>query len=145
MIKASDFRLGNWVKTNDGCECIVSSIKDSHIEGDIIQSNGEKGVRNTIPISELEGICLTNSILSECKFNCNEMKAIELNVYTFDLEKKNIRINIFEQDEEFRLFISTPSFERKYNKEVALISISFVHQLQNIFFATTGEELKINI
>lgn len=124
MIKQNELRLGNYVKTiHDTLDIIkVTEIKES-----VIYSDKTKG----ISYGSLLPIPLTREILLKCGFEQSEWD----NYSTFR--------NLFCQEGSIVI-----SLKNKYI-EIGDLTLDFkikhLHQLQNLYFALTNEELKINL
>ena len=128
-MKATELRIGNYVfyeaPINNGC-VEVHSIK---ILTHRIDINGR-------PQSYYKPIPLTEEIILKCSFSMKygtdpqEQNALKV----FSLE--NLEILKFELDKFF--FFST-------GKGLIHTNIKYLHQLQNLYFALTGQELEINL
>ena len=137
MIQSNDLRLGNKVLWND-LICTVAGIQyfidaDENKEGHIVDlyNNGE--MVQTPYVSYINPIPLTPEILEKCGF---ENKKLGKDYWELPNEKC---INGW--SEEFTFYL--PYFEM--NTYTGTVSIKALHQLQNLYFALTGEELKINL
>ena len=65
--------------------------------------------------------------------------------YCFDIEiNDRLKINIINYDKNsgFLSYLCTISQDEYFGHEI-LLNIKYIHQLQNLYFALTGEELKI--
>ena len=115
MIKANELRIGNWVNDKIGLVTI-----------------GENGKINFADV--YEPIPLTPEILEKCGFKTNKLQ--------------NLFKRVKEKTEGMKSEIHLGDYydERKYYYLVGLnIRIIYLHQLQNLYFALTNEELIINL
>lgn len=125
-IKANELRIGNWVYGSSGKKLIkIDYIKFDRIGMRLI-GEGYAGLisesyEETIAFSK--PIPLTEEILLKCGFEK------ESDAYTY---------KYFELSYDF--YCAVNSCEYTIGEK-----INSVHQLQNLYFALTGEELKINL
>jgi hypothetical protein len=115
-MKATELRIGNWVKQPNGI-IEVFTVSDSDDEGDI----------NSYLEDEIEPIPLTEEWLVSFGFIDDKI--------TFEL--KGFMLGWYRNDEFYYLPTNQINVRNK-------IQIKYVHQLQNLYFALTGEELTIN-
>lgn len=136
MIQANELRIGNWVKRYDGVDIQVSNIGKVGLGLDI----GPKGMPIYLEWSKFEPIPLTTEILGKCGFEKQGGTWFFIEYFTDCMEaaeKCGVTINlttgrcfIFQNDEE-------EGADGAYLKH----RIEHLHQLQNLYFALTGEEL----
>src|SRR6185437_5636853 len=135
MIEAKDLRIGNWVLDQDNIPCKISvlySEQKNKFEGwDVLKRCYEIELPNldSIYLSDtIEPIPLTKRYFIECGFKYGHGKFNEwweygeLRVYREIGVKKNL-------------------FEESFHKA----RVSYVHQLQNLYYALTNKELEINL
>ena len=132
MIKASEFRLGNWMKANDGSQWIIKSINRTHMVGFVYNTNHYEGIKEEaesvdIPIENIFGIPLTEEILRGTGININRD-----NEYRYEYFLGADNFSIKKEGDSFYLV--------GYG-----IHINSLHQLQNLFFALTGKELDVKL
>jgi len=142
-LKASDLRIGNWIDTEDGITQATS------IDCDIIWTN--KGV--SYHPKDIKGIPLTEEWLINFGFE-------KINERTFRIIDKSKDEKLGYKDERnwkeldiiYWEYIAMGSYAKgykfKWNDEKYVNyqkekTIDYVHKLQNIYFALTGEELTI--
>jgi hypothetical protein len=120
MIKANELRIGNLIKYNDGGVFRVISIHEFglDVEDDIETAYTEYEKFSPIPLTE-EWLL---------KFG------FEKDVAAFYLDINTVLFVSYNDDEFVHL---------KSNHLETIASIKYVHQLQNLYFALTGEELTI--
>lgn len=134
-MKANEFRIGNLAKYKDQFLRIENLVKDEFWairRGDSTE---------LIPLADIEPIPLTPEILEKCWFK--KGNACYKNAYSR---------NVLDTD-----FYLRPSYEcgfywgfnassTKLDCELNSVKpIKYLHQLQNLFFALTGEELEVNL
>lgn len=123
-MKASELRLGNWVNNNprDGVITVFSNDKC------VIRHKA--GIDRAF-IEELQPIPLTKEWLLNLGFKKDVDGSFMKNDISIFLDKR-FKTNLFlqENQDNFKWF----SYECK---------IQYVHQLQNLYFALTGDELII--
>lgn len=133
MIKATELRKGNLVLAKNA----ISGIEEITVVEDII---GERGI-NWMYIEDMSGP----------EYSFSEINPIPLTPEI--LEKLNMRkervAGFSETDGQWWL-LNGARFLFEYDKEAEIyyngifgIKVIFVHQLQNLYFALTGEELTI--
>ena len=127
MIDVKELRIGNLALIKDGTNY------DDHIWTISDVSEHGVGLKCVIgyaspQLEDVRPIRLTEDILLKCGFNQGKMQHGDLYFYW------NNRA------------VAYGAFDDNLN-EVLIdnVSIKFLHQLQNLYFALTGEELKISI
>lgn len=113
MISPKELRIGNIIKIKDN-EIIVASINE--------KGAAPKGI-DIVDIRHFEGIPITKEWLLKFGFV----------MYCGSYKKENVKI--FDDSPEFH-------YEGRYGMSVGRLFL-YVHQLQNIYFCLTGEELEI--
>lgn len=132
MIKANELRIGNIIGlpipsnifnirilsiAQYGCDCMCDTA----------------AVKNTFTFIRYEEVCgieLTPEILEKCEFEKKE-NGCYLNNHIWIVPDGSDSGNI--------------SIDWRLEFNNTLIKIDFVHQLQNIYFTLTSEELKVNL
>lgn len=140
MIKASELRVGNAVevnlKSNDEAishTVIIESLNDRGIN---LSSHAENVNADTVfsqivcqwLFEHISGIPLTPEILEKCGFN----------PFLHNFEK-SIKISYSLHDNFAYVGNSTST------SGTSVKNIKHLHQLQNLYFALTGEELQVNL
>lgn len=126
-MKAEELRLNNWVLSL-GKDGIWYNSKISKIEvQNIIVGVGFKRKLKPIPLSE--------DILLKCGF---EKKVLDRYSYC-ELLVKNTKF-ITDDKGKVRIGISGPG-----QFEYFLLEIEYLHQLQNLYYSLTGQELNIDL
>jgi hypothetical protein len=130
---AQELRIGNYIGIGDGMTKVVA-IRQGMVESENAH----------IYHKDLKPIPLTPDILTKCGFE-NDTEDIKTgydrdNGYEF-YKLPTTTFIISERDGEFRKYweVDEDTFYSWHGVE-----IKYLHQLQNLFFALTGEELKIN-
>jgi hypothetical protein len=131
QIKASDLRYGNWVlltKDNDMLPVIKIDGDEDLVTLDLLM-----GYNVALSIEEISPIPLTPEILEKAGFENNGRlsKRITGKISLIAMELLN------------ECFVSL-QIEGVCGAEIG-ISVSYLHQLQNIYFCLCGEELDINL
>lgn len=120
-MKPNELRIGNYIKTygqDDGCITVT----------EISQSEVSFKERDSVKIDLLEPIPLTEEWLK--KFGFDNSLVDEIYLYQHDSIKFPPTIIFFDNGEYI--------FRKRCE-----IKIQYVHQLQNLYFVLTGEELKL--
>ena len=132
-MEAEELRLGNIVKFEDRNFPIGGIFKYN------VYDNTTPNWSGYIPITQIKGVPLTEDWLVKFGFECKESSTCKL---------WHIGINDLTHDYLFDLtwlikpeLINAPDFPFYKNGRH---TIYFVHQLQNLYFALTGIELKID-
>ncbi len=131
MIHANEVRLGNlvyhrnWRKMVDMQEPIIGTIT-------LISKNGFT-IDNKWQASQAEGIPITPDILETCGFE--RMPEFSNTHWEYKMVTKNLT-KLFYHCGTNSFIIGQPCASRT--------TIIYIHQLQNIFYALTGEQLIVN-
>ncbi|MGI8635451.1 MAG: hypothetical protein ACR2KZ_08615 [Segetibacter sp.] len=152
MIKANELRIGNLVTWNPGLMSPNSTLPPIQIEISSIfvdkvgyifpnienrvesfeDDVDQTGIRYKL-LQELEGIELTTEILQNVGFK----------------EKNELLSSIYFEKGLLQLKQNGNHFERSsgtdFGEQVNALPVVYFHQLQNLFFALTGEELEIKL
>ena len=124
MIKANESRIGNYFKYGNGNFKVeyISSVLYFRLDN----------VRNAISFVEIEPTLLTKEILEKCGF-----------VHTASIYYKHVSeqwlAKVYD-DKSVRI-----SFMRFPSENFICGIYKYLHQLQNLYFALTGDELEINL
>ena len=130
MIQANELRIGNWVETYPSskieqvydlmCDCINTKTKEK------------------LPFDCVDPIPLTPEILERCGFEKDESGEYEDGEYVSNT-KPVFRWTKGDYNEWYIIF------QFDYGCEwTAAYHVRTLHQLQNLYFALTGEELECN-
>jgi len=126
-MKASELMIGNWV--NFAEENVLFQIVEIDSEGLTVENKSDKTwieleTFEPIPLTE-EWLAKFGFVKSEEKFNYFER--VTYNNYTLEANKRIISFSI-----------------DKYKcLDCSHDHVKYVHQLQNLYFALTGEQLKL--
>lgn len=138
MIKANELRIGNYFKGIGGVQTVLS-LEENTDRGRLNYSSEQHRLMyshlilchqngNQYKPFEIEGILLTEEILLKCGFQ-------KVNtVYQVSIGKSNV----------FHLIVADDICIVGLNGPFGLVnqgSLSFLHQLQNLYFALTGKDL----
>lgn len=136
-MEASDYRIGNWVKRPLSVEdfyispLVPDQIKAIQVDKTVLFSKPDDKADSNIPLTQLRGIELTEEWLSKFGF---------VNVGKGEIPAWQ------------KMMPGKPDFDLKKRDDGALcavtlkhrgIPVTHVHQLQNMYFELTGEEIQI--
>jgi len=125
-MKTNELRIGNWIKlSEEGIIRKVTGIDNSGINVYIPKDKKEKWIE----IDQFSHIPLTEEMLLRCGFEYKD------NAYIKYIYKKTEGIKIMGYDMNY--YFSLNMFKT--------IKIKSVHQLQNMYFILTGEELEVKL
>ena len=151
-MKATELRVNNLVhfglsnivrvKSINPHTCICKakySISGKDVLVDMISFSGDTASGN-VPIESFWGIPLTEEILLKCGFKKTEeyYAADEENVDVYTIGCFDIAFI----DNEYKLWIAINE-DSYYN--FAWTKIKYLHQLQNLYWCLTGQELEVNL
>lgn len=128
-MEATDVRIGNYVYDTKG---EINKINLAAIE--YLLRYGSSGACQVKPIP------LTEDMLKKCGFEkSGEFIFDHPSGVVFDAP------NDWNNTDEYPIEIGMPRTVMGYNPEELIIRCLYLHDLQNKFFAITGEELEINL
>ena len=159
-MKANELRIGNYLQDQNGNILLVI-----HISTESIQTTVLDRIKYPLPNGwQMEPIPLTPEILEKCGFGkddesyFNEAGEKIHQSDSFKLRTKNSKLHIryLYQTKEFLFWLtynyepernSIHSSELFYYKDQLVFRKSeiYLHQLQNLIFALTGEELEVKL
>lgn len=113
-MKATELMIGNWVKLFS-CEDFIEEIGKEYIETTSFRK---------VSIKDVSGIPLTPEWVERFGFELNKDGVFVLN--KFCIEDREAEENRF----------------GSWMNNNYLMEVKFIHQLQNLYFAITGKELK---
>ena len=122
-MQAKELKLGNYCYCQDEINVIYGITKEGFVQYEKDNNVYYCG------IDELKPIELTEEILLKCGF--------DVNIDIYYLPKMN---GYFKKP-----FKEAEHFLYKSNSSDKLSSVKHLHQLQNLYYALTGEELEINL
>jgi hypothetical protein len=128
MIKANELRIGNYAiyRSNEDHIVHITTIGGKTCQNQFFVNLDKAGNRH-IPDEQLTPIPLTPEILGKCGF-----------AFTPHLSYKGIRLSL--------VFSSwTPQNGLQLGSPFGTTIIKSIHQLQNWFYAVTGEELEVKL
>lgn len=123
MLKSTELRIGNWINTPEGQKKFTSSMMFGMYNTEVLSVEQFDSRYKPIPLTE---DLLIN--LGAKKYN---------SIYFITLFKLKAEIHLENFDD-----IIVPSIKSDY-LDLILDEIKYVHQLQNLYFALTSEELKM--
>lgn len=128
-LKAEDLRIGNWIHylSNEGKkEVKVSALQ--FVDGEVRAAFPFKSVLKQSPWYDLQPIQLNSEILEKFGFEYHNSLLLG--------ERWVIEGKMCIQPKKGRFWFLSNNGE---------VQLDYLHQLQNLFFALTGEELTINL
>lgn len=137
-MKANELRIGNWIDAMKGNFFDRKGfVQVSSIDNYGINDWQDMGASGSLLFDYINGIPLTPEILESCGFE--KFSAIGLlKCYAIMIDKENeieLLITVGQQ----YAFMELPGWQNQNNK------LNYLHQLQNLYFALTGEELTVNL
>jgi hypothetical protein len=145
MIQPEELRIGNWIQTEGGRPVRVNSIFGDRFNLEFINHEPYSS-----PLTEMEPIPLTLELLERAGFEKETSEDIEeRTIYSiqvanntslyFDPHKDWMR-----DDYEVEWYL-THEWNNNHFKNDFWKRPKYLHQLQNLYFALTGEELNIDL
>lgn len=122
-MKPNELRIGNMVNLKNCNQVNIIAINDSQIS---YWNDGYNDIYENI--DHFEPIPITEEWLKKCGFDENFATINLINFYEVYFER-------YEND----IYLMTTNNPNEYT-----IKIDYVHQLQNIYFTLTGNEISIN-
>ena len=142
MIQANELRIGNWVYVDDSPVQITSIDKD----GGINHTSGDDGWTVDYwfiyQIKDIDPIPLTPEILEKAGFDLTpgDLDNDNISWWMFpDNPAVDLMLREFDKGKGYDLL------DMDYGQIHYDYKITSFHQLQNLYFALTGEELEINL
>jgi len=129
-MKASELRVGNYVQTNYEGILQVVNVNSAGLEY-IDAHKPNFSAIGRFELSSVSGIPLTEEILLKCGF-------VEKKKWFY---KEKFLLGYMTTDENLQAEWKFGGVEGTWN----LLNLKYLHQLQNLYFALTGEELEINL
>ena len=126
MMDAKELRIGNLIYSRTGTVKIVDVINSTKNTIEFDDNDDDYPIYSCKPIPLTEEILEKNNF--EYEINANRFDLL------FSLTKYDFCFSIYVHNNEFYYFINGRR-----------LFIKYVHELQNIFFTLTGEELQINL
>ena len=128
-MKAEELRIGNLVNFNDTIATVLE-LRENHARIEYMRSDTGMRYSTLVEYGRLEGVLITEEWL--VKFGFKHKKTDKANCYTLNFFSLN-----FVNDGRYKgkTFIRVANFNPDIN------NFLFIHQLQNLYFALTGQEL----
>jgi hypothetical protein len=133
MIREKELRIGNLIADIHGKTICVNSIYEGGIN---LSGNGYGGIDREHYLPECSGIPLTPEILEACGF---EDYSSDQNGNCLRLRFDSRELAWYVQDGFLRYQTQSTGWTTQFDH------IKYLHQLQNLFFALTGSELKVDL
>ena len=119
MIQGNELRIGNWVFHN-GKPLKITNVLNWCVNMEFGEASGDRN--DEINIDEISPFPVTKEVLVQCGFEISPWGYVRKSLNDFGVI----------------LNLRTFSYEVSGNNSV---KIQYLHQLQNLYFALTGEEL----
>lgn len=138
MIKASELRIGNLVKSGVNMRPLMTVLQ---VFGDSFQGDFGNGSRGGIMLENTEGIPITEEWLKNFGF----VKNGDYESWMIATQKRGSSVDLLLVALDGEAWIQLERRNKKPYKEMQSggIRCNYVHQLQNLFFALTGRELEL--
>ena len=129
MMQANELRIGNYIRLFDTKECYKIHL----VSKGVVQVEGEILGGEVLKTNNINPIPLTPEILEKCGFvwsHLEEEYVLTSKVGVIFLSKDGYSVSTGTNDSFIRIFGLT---------------CKYLHQLQNLYFALTGEELNVQL
>tara|TARA_R110000868_G_scaffold290022_1_gene550239 strand:- start:818 stop:1312 length:495 start_codon:yes stop_codon:yes gene_type:complete len=157
MIKSNELRVGNIVQRNgdwelekEGFHTIIAINSSTSLDGTFDSVRTDVTGQDFLFTTQIEGIPITEEVLLYFGFK-KPSNTIEL--VRYDRKEYNERVTlelVFEDLDCIEICTTTDKIDSEGNQVdiidctfIKLPHVKYVHQLQNLYFALTGEELPI--
>ena len=127
MIQPQEFRIGNYVFDIDGDILQIGEILDIGVKF--------KKTSLSSRYEKIYPIQLTEEILLKFGFEKDENEIFHIDLFTHYLEL------MYSMDCYYPIYIEKAQMSSENEQRIGLNNLEFVHQLQNLHFALTCEEL----
>lgn len=128
-MRGQELRTGNWVNLpSAGINARVDMFSKNYLYIGTLDIDLDEN-DNCFLLEDANGIELTKDWLLKLGFSLNEYNHYYISHTRFGVD--------FDIDEKYQVFIG----DDMCDYTTRLIEIKYVHQLQNLYFALTGEEL----
>jgi len=144
-MKAEELRIGNLVRiipidpTSQGAIRVIKVLNSYVDEVDLMTENGEPRLASII---DIEPIPITEEWLLRFRF----IKKPKTNIYLkpmFSIGEKILKLMAVCLDDNSSTIAIVDYYTETEKSDLLHLDYQFIHQLQNLFFALCGEELKI--
>lgn len=137
MIKANELRIGNYILINSKISKIFN-VSDEGVNM-VIDTLGHFPINEFEKLSDCTAIPLTPEILEKCGFKRDTVYFYRYSIGSFNIHKtlKDFKKADTKENRCFRLALDLGEFLKT--------EIQYLHQLQNLYFALTGEELNVKL
>jgi hypothetical protein len=141
-IKANDLRVGNLFTPIRG-NFISYKMFDKKTP-EVVTMTAQGIVDFESGFIEIKPIVLTEELLLKCGFK--KQRLITNPIYSIKTKKQQLYFSVFETGESFDHDkpLKEPKKWYSFNENKYYIKIKYFHQLQNLYYALTNEELTIN-
>lgn len=126
-MKASELRIGNYIK-----------LMLNHEDYKTLQVNLHDLESVELKTGDYEPIPITEELLMQLGFKYVDKGDHDYNTYTDPNHDYYLQIDVRRRDGKYSILDN--SFDDL--RDFSMVDIMYVHQLQNLYFALTGEELE---
>ena len=133
MIAANELRIGNWVNydSDDTPFCVIEIA----ISGISVKNSEEE---TWIEIDQFSPIPLSSEILEKCGFICENANEDDRYYHLRLSNEKYCDLSFITGDKNGFMEVCLFPYETYFRYQ-------YLHQIQNLYFTLTNEELKINL
>jgi hypothetical protein len=130
---ANELRIGNWVMSHHNTRIKIDAISDTHV------GYSDKNDYWRDQTSLITPIPLTPEILEKAGFSENDASGSDVKFWDFP-EEPTVDLLLRLYDEQGYDLLDMEFQQIHYDHKIL-----YLHQLQNLYFALTGEELNIEL
>lgn len=138
MMDVFELRIGNYIKDKEGNTIMVEAVLMGGVGATINSGVHSSDIEPLYPAEDLEPIELTPELLEKCGFKIKSMPLFDYHVKYFTQTDTKGCV----QKSKFSLGRGGTEV---FINDTWLCGIDYLHQLQNLFYAITNEELTITL
>lgn len=155
MIDVKELRIGNWVSGQNDPEMKVVEISEGSVQLRFFGADEDYGDWS-YDDEDLKPIPLTPDILEKCGFDKNKIKKVtrfvdsiddidpsDKNKYTYWWDIPIPKNDHVEDLPRFTLVQFGKGTDIFWKYQMLSVKVKYLHQIQNLYYALTGEELEI--
>ena len=130
MIQVNELRIGNWVWNGYSGYMVVTELKRESIS----LRHHQFEVDGKYSYSDISPIPLTPEILIACGFKDTRTRRVGFPDDIIEFNNGDYEINV---DDGYNFVLAT----NDYGSMSAFVEVKYLHQLQNLYYSLTGQEL----